>query len=180
MNKIPSTVRLSIAHHIFLTREQRYALHDREKIRAIGVSLPVWFYKGATSEPGEEVFCDYLITNRKGEDISSIKLPVVNTDPSYTINLPQIPEDYEREVLTNDEWRVMSIEKRRKWYQDNIPPMSSKNLLDFKDGGAQYLSFKVIKTDAIVYWEEEHQAVKFIHFIVLKDISELTETLTDI
>ena len=54
---------LTISHYIYLTKEQRYALHERQPIEAIGISVPVWFNKGNTSEPAKEIFCKYQIAN---------------------------------------------------------------------------------------------------------------------
>ena len=48
---------LTISHYVYLNREQRYDIHDLKPVEVIGVSVPVWFNNGNTSEPAKEVFC---------------------------------------------------------------------------------------------------------------------------
>ena len=74
---------LTISHYIYLTREERYALFEGKRLETIGVSVPVWFRKGDTSEPTQEVFCKYTITNKL-----SFR-SIVQNDEGYTLNLPQ-------------------------------------------------------------------------------------------
>jgi hypothetical protein len=74
---------LTISHYIYLTREERYGLFRGEKLETTGISVPVWFRKGDTSEPAQEVFCKYIITNSL-----SFK-SIVQTDEGYALNLPQ-------------------------------------------------------------------------------------------
>lgn len=52
---------LTVAHNIFLTREQRYALVNGETVNTTGVSVPVWFKDSKTNEPAQEIFCVYII-----------------------------------------------------------------------------------------------------------------------
>lgn len=78
---------LTISHNIFLTREQRYSISNKETIEAIGVSVPVWFYRGNTSEPAKEIFCRYVLTNNAKSD------PIVPIVEGYKINLPIKVED---------------------------------------------------------------------------------------
>ena len=52
---------LTISHHIYLTDEQRYKIHNGEYLSLQGIARPVWFYKGSTSEPAQEIFCPPLI-----------------------------------------------------------------------------------------------------------------------
>jgi hypothetical protein len=157
---------LSIAHHVFLTRDERYALHNKEIIKTIGVSLPIWFCKGSTSEPGEEVFCEYILTNEEKKEADS----VIIADTGYKINIPQVPKGYVKKELSNEEWREMTMDERRAWYSENMPPLSSSNLLDKKDLGGKYLTFKVVK--------KKVDDVSLIHFVVIKDWAELAESVT--
>jgi hypothetical protein len=158
---------LSISHHIYLTAEERYALHDRKEIETTGVSLPVWFYRGTTSEPGAEVFCKYILKNEKAESTIS------NIVGGYEINLPQLPKGYKKPKLSDKEWRKMSFEEREKWYSENEAPLSSKNLLNYKDGGGKHLG-----------WQEHNKLIKhgktlsIVNFVQIDDISDLTESLT--
>jgi hypothetical protein len=77
---------LTVSHNIFLTRDERYRLHKGEKLIVTGVSVPVWFKKGSTSEPAQEVFCTYELTNEPGEK------PISTIENGYLINLPQKSE----------------------------------------------------------------------------------------
>lgn len=77
---------LVIAHNIFLTKEERYKLHSGEPIEVTGVNVPVWFEKGNTSEPAQEVFCKYRITNTKENKA------IVPFDEGYNISIPKEAE----------------------------------------------------------------------------------------
>lgn len=79
---------LAISHNIHLTAEQRRDLAGGESIVARGVSLPVWYSKGKTSEPGREVICTYQIHNF----VEAATQVVFNLD-GYEFNLPQLGED---------------------------------------------------------------------------------------
>jgi hypothetical protein len=160
-------VTLSISHNIFLTREERYSLHSGEPVTAIGVGLPVWFFQGTTSEPGEEVFCEYLLKNEETDK------PIVITQTHYELTLPQMPKDFVKEELSDDEWRAMPVVKQREWYEKSEAPISSKNLLDYQDKGAKYLTFKINQL-----LELNNQEFNIIHFIVIRDIEELLNSLT--
>lgn len=74
---------LTIAHNIFLTREERYKLADDEPttIEVIGYNVPVWTNGSKSSEPAEEIFCKYYITNKKNPEA------VKSSKNSYTIFL---------------------------------------------------------------------------------------------
>jgi len=161
------TTTLSIMHNIFLTKKERYALHEGKKIKTIGVSLPVWFHKGSTSEPAEEVFCKYAIINEAGIQ------PLQAKKSGYIINVPQLPEDYEPRSLSDEKWRKMSPKERATWYNDNPVPTSSKNLLDLVDFGSQHLSFKITQ-DAT----ESEAKFNILHFIIIQDQKVLEESLT--
>lgn len=132
---------LSILHNIFLSTEQAKQLHNGEDVEVIGASLPVWYFKGNTSEPAEEVFCKYTLTNKKSDEPLAVALSEARD--SYIINMPQLPADYvPRTYLDDDVWRAMTVEEQIDWYQDNPVPDSSKNLLPVKEGGSGYLHFK--------------------------------------
>ena len=76
-------ITLTVSHNIFLSKEQRYALSDPGFVlETVGVSVPVWFYEGKTSEPAKEVFCKYIIS------ITDDNLAIRSNADGYTINLP--------------------------------------------------------------------------------------------
>jgi hypothetical protein len=113
---------LSISHNIFLTEKQRAQIDAREVVEAVGVSVPVWFFKGSTSEPASEVFCKYILTNIE-EDY-----PIQATENGYKINLPQIPQDY-KESNKPKSWNDFTPYKQSQWYKKHPTPLSSKNLI---------------------------------------------------
>jgi len=164
---------LSISHSLFLSKKQRYNLHEGKSVKIIGASMPVWFYKGTTSEPAEEVFCKYTIHNKIENTFISI-----TKNNAYVINLPQIPKDFKESILSDIEWRRMSQESKNlrekgkagpleAWYESHPVPLSSKKLLDFTDGGSQVLNFKL---------EQEYKNLNIIHFILIKSIENLNES----
>lgn len=166
---------LSISHSIFLTRRQRYSLYGGKKVLVIGGSLPVWFYKGTTSEPAEEVFCRYIITNKKAA--ASIKIGKTG----YNINLPQFPDNYKEPELSNDKWREMSVEERNQWYRNNPYPLTANRLLDLKDKGSESMHFRINETRTLINSETGKStdwAIKVVHLISIKDINLLLDSLT--
>jgi hypothetical protein len=56
---------------------------NKEKIEVIGASVPVWFYRGNTSEPAKEIFSKYILTNLETNEA------ILRTKEGYQINLPQ-------------------------------------------------------------------------------------------
>lgn len=157
---------LAIAHSLFITRDQRYDLHSGKSIKTIGASLPVWFYKGKTSEPAEEVFCKYTINNKKGD------ASIIKRNNAYIINLPQVPEDYQPPSLSDDVWRKMTEKQRSEWYEKHPSLLSSKSLLDLKDGGCEVLNFRLQKQTKI-----KKKKVDVIHFVLMKTSEDLTNSL---
>ena len=65
---------LSISHHIFLSKKQRYDLARKKdcEIVVTGFNIPVWCdvtvdgfgINKNTSEPAEEIFCSYYLDNK--------------------------------------------------------------------------------------------------------------------
>lgn len=128
---------LSVFHNIYLIPEEILQLIGGQNVHVIGASLPVWFHKGTTSEPAEEVFCKYTLTNKI--DHESIK----TEKDGYVINMPQIPNDYKAPArLTDDEWRQLSPLQQIEWHENHPVPISVYNLNSIKDGGSEYLHFK--------------------------------------
>lgn len=106
---------LTVSHNIFLDRNQRYDLFNGNKLEVVGVSIPVWYYKGKTSEPGNEVFCKYKIIP------CEYKIFVKHYGEGYEIYLPKQsfnPED------------------------NKSNPLTLKNILDHEDGGIEWIAFR--------------------------------------
>ena len=133
---------LVISHSIHLTKKQRYDLNDNKKVETIGVSTPIWFDKGSTSEPAKEIFCKYFLTNYPEERA------IVPLEDGYVINMPQhLSEDNEK--------------------------MPVELLLDEKDGGEKYLTFKQVSR--VSYLEKEFEMV---NLVVLSDEQELLQSIS--
>lgn len=144
---------LTISHYIYLTRDERYKLHSGEALEVVGVSIPVWFHKGNTSEPAKELFCKYKLTNE------NMNKAIVPNDEGYTINIPQELE-FENEVP--QEVKEAITEKMG----------TSIKLLDVEDGGSEWLEFKQFN-------KVKHQDKSFniVHFVEIKPKEILEDTM---
>lgn len=118
---------LSILHTIFLKPEEIKTLLSGEEVATVGVSVPVWYHQGNTSEPAEEIFCKYKlqITDKK-ESVSMGK-------NGYSINLPKLPSDYKEPVLAKEQITSMSKEDLAKWHADNPKVSNVHDLLSGKE-----------------------------------------------
>lgn len=103
---------LTISHYIYLSREERYQLFDQIPVYTVGVSVPVWFKKGDTTEPAKEIFCKYNIFNDNASSSIGYK------ENGYDIHLPKNFVNFK----TNK--------------------TNSFRLLDVKDGGCEGLVFR--------------------------------------
>lgn len=145
---------LTISHYIYLSREERYKLHSGESIEVTGISVPVWFHRGTTSEPAKEMFCKYKLTN---ENINKAIVPI---DEGYSINMPQklelgddnVPEEVQEVVA--------------------VQLGTSERLLDLQDGGSEWLEFRQ-------YNKVQQGSHKFniVHFVEIKPNELLRDTM---
>lgn len=166
---------LIITHNIFLTKDDRYDLANGTSIEAVGVSLPVWFDpKGKTSEPAQEIFCNYVLVNPINPNEH---IPVQQTDNGYLITLPQIPEKYKPVRLTDEVFRDMNSEQRSIWYEQHAEPPNGKNLLDIKEGGSEYLKFEEHNQAKIKAPEMKDIYTQIIHCVEIKKIEDLEKSL---
>ena len=157
---------LAISHYLHLTKEERYAWQEGEVIDIIGVSIPVWFYKGISSEPAIEVFCKYhLVSSPEGIFIKHV-------EDGYEITIPQT-SPVEFTPLPDDAWASLSKEEQEQWYEANEPAPSLRMLLDNKDGGAKYLAFRQYSKV-----RKNKKVLNVVHFMEIKDMEALTQTLT--
>lgn len=160
---------LSLFHNIFLTPEEIGKLCSGEDIEIIGASLPVWYYRGNTSEPAEEVFCKYLLTNKKNDSPNLIS---IRDDRSgYNINMPQIPEGYIPRSISDDDWRKMNDDEQSMWYEMHPVPLSVKNLRPITEGGAEYLHFREQNVIQI-----NNRNVNAVHVVEIKTIEALIDS----
>lgn len=138
MKSIKKKIGLFIAHHIFLTKEERYRLIDGHSTEVIGASFPVWLENNKPLEPSTEVFCKYKLVNND----SKTEIEYSKKLGGYTIHLPRLPKDYKKPYRpTDDEWRAMKLKEQEMWYKKNKTPASAANLRDISDGGAEHLRF---------------------------------------
>jgi len=159
---------IAIHHNIWLTRDQRYAVHEGIELVVVGVSVPVWVHNNrVTSEPAREVFCQYYLKNPKFD------APIQIVKNGYEITLPNRPGAVPN--LSDDEWRYLSVNDPAKLdaYYEKCPKASnSKNLLDIQDGGSKYLSFR--EHNKI---KSNDEFVNFIHFVNIMDIEALNKSM---
>lgn len=139
---------LTIAHNIFLTKEERYNLYKGDTIELVGTSVPIWYYNTKTSEPGAEVFCKYKLIPTDDKTYVSYK------KDGYEILLPK-----------SFHITVDNVEKEN--------PITIRNILDLKDGGIEWIAFrqfgKLVKNK---------NDINMIHFVEIKPIEELEASLS--
>lgn len=103
---------LFIAHSIFLTREERYALADGKKtIETVGISVPTWSDK---SEISKEVLCRYLVTN----EIESESV-VESMPDGYKIYIKDISKCQKLKDIKDEgsEWLSLKEERNHTFHQ---------------------------------------------------------------
>ena len=75
--------RLFLSHNIFLTdKEKKDLTSPGSIIKVTGISIPVWRVKNLTSEPANEIFCNYAIGN------IGDRIKVRYVKDGYVINIP--------------------------------------------------------------------------------------------
>jgi hypothetical protein len=159
---------LTIHHNIYLTKDQRYAIHRQEDVEVIGISVPVWYVNKVTSEPAKEVFCRYILKNPKKE------VPVIILEDGYEISVPY-REGTQLEI-SDEEWRTLLREdpdKLESLYRGTVQEKTSKNLLDFADGGSECLSYRELNKV-----KKRDQLLNIMHFINIDKIEKLTNTIS--
>ena len=140
---------LIINHVLYLTPEQRMGLlQDKTPAQVVGVNVPVWFNQGKSSEPAQEVFCQYTVTNEP-QDMVVATLPT-----GYRINLPQTKPS------TEEEARMLDVKK----------------LGNSEQGGSGWFMFKQFQTVKqenralqILHYIELRDLEYFLDSINLKD-----------
>jgi len=158
---------LAINHNVWLTRDQRYAIHAGIELVVVGLSVPVWVSsERITSEPAKEVFCKYYLKNTKNdEQIVIVKDGYEITLPNRQGNLPNLTDEEWRHLNSNDPENLENL------YLKCDKPVNSNNLLDPIDGGSKYLSFREHSKMKI-----ENQIINLIHFVNMSEIEELTKS----
>ena len=145
---------LTVSHYIYLSREQRYKLHSGESLEVTGISVPVWFHRGTTSEPAKEMFCKYKLTNE------AVNTAITTMDEGYNINMPQKFELGGENVPAEVQEVVV------------VQLGTSEKLLDLQDGGSEWLEFRQ-------YNKVQQGVHKFniVHFVEIKPNELLQDTM---
>lgn len=66
---------LTIAHNIYLSREERYKFNEpNTELTIVGITLPVWVRNAYTSEPADEVISKYILRNYAEENVETVTL----------------------------------------------------------------------------------------------------------
>jgi hypothetical protein len=154
--------RLTISHHIYLTKEQSYSLYEGTEIKVVGVSIPIWIIENKTTEPPIEVFAKYtLINQNKG-------ISVKYNEEGYEITIPK-NHISKGKLLPDDIFNSLSEEDQFK-YQE--PRLCIANLLDVKDIGSEWLAFRQFSNIQV-----EDKLVDLVHYVEIKRMNDLLETL---
>jgi hypothetical protein len=156
---------LVLHHNLFLTRDQRYALHAGQDVETVGTTVSVWCRGSVTTEPAKEIFCRYLIRNL-GQD-----LPIKMVNDGFEIALPN------RQPLTsqisNDLWRQLSEKEWDEFYQMFRDGASTSNLLNVEDGGSACLMYR--EHNKIRYMDDV-SLLTIIHLIQIRDYQILEDS----
>lgn len=118
---------LTVSHHIFLTPEEGKTLSDGKPIEVVGYSVPVWFFKGNTSEPAGEVFCVYTLTNQPDD------YPIKTLNKGYKINLPQLASDKTVPKPSKEDWDKMNLSEQFEWLKENPTTFSGRDLTSLEE-----------------------------------------------
>lgn len=158
---------LSIYHKIHLTRKERYDLHDGKETIVTGVSVPIWYIKTISSEPGQEVFCRYYLSNNKSNS------PIKIIKDGYGIEIPFQPPEQPKAAKIPSFLKKFFLKKNTPILKEKKQKcMSSVNLLDIKDGGSKSLSYREFNKV-----KSEENIVTISHYVTIEDISHLENSL---
>ncbi len=137
-----------INHILYFTPEQRIGLvRNRISTALVGISIPVWFNQGKSTEPAKEVFCQYTVTNEP-KDMMVAALPT-----GYRINLPQ-PKPLADES------------------EENSAPDLNK-LGNAEDGGSGWLIFKQFQN----LKQEDGTVMHILHYVEMRDIEYYLDSI---
>lgn len=154
-------LKLSIIHNIFLKQEEVNMLNSKQNISTIGVCLPVWSFNKNSSEPAEEIFCEYEIQNNESKPIQILK-------NKYKIYLP-------------DYCHKMNIELTKKQFNDLSDIDKSFCIIDKNITLSKQPILLEKEEDAIIFkqYEKLKQAdkIKLIeHFVQIRRMKTLYDS----
>jgi hypothetical protein len=134
---------LFATHSIFLTKEESLRVIEGQTISTLGHCVPVWIdaKSGKTTEPAEEIFCQYMIHNSQEPEVK------IMNRKGYEIFIPRCSEwspppscEYEKISIWPSEDRMTMMKELDKWWFLNPKPVDVSNL----NNG--YLRFETKKT----------------------------------
>ena len=160
-------ITLTISHNIYLTDEERINLANGKTIEVMGISVPVWFHEGNTSEPAREIFCKYNLENTF-EDF-----PPTVLSSGYKFNLPQIPEGYKLPKRLKPE-KIANMTKSEidEWHIKNPMPATGLDLLNEENGGVKSIHFKKYSKNL-----EDNRVIRVVHIIDINPIEILESSI---
>lgn len=160
-------------HNIFLTKEQINNLINGKSIDVVGHCVPVWVdaKTGLTTEPANELFCNYKVHNsseiqreirviqRKGYEIFIPNKSSWEPPPKY---------DYEKISLWTSEERIKFFKEMDSWWFSNPKPPDVSNL---KSG---YLRFEIKNSNLKIQSKKYSEQ----HVIEISNMERLKNSLT--
>lgn len=157
-----SMLKLTIYHNIHLTRQEIYDLYEGKEIVTVGVAVPTWFINKITSEPANEVFCNYYLKNPKKE------IPIRIVSDGYEITLPY------REAKKYDTKNKITKSNNdlEDMYLKSIKEISCKNLLDPADGGSGFLNYRELNKIKV-----RNKELDIMHYIIISRVENLIESI---
>lgn len=156
---------LTISHNLFLTREQRYRYYKGQELEIVGVSVPVWLSEKETSEPAQEMFTLYKLCHTN--ETALIK----HNRHRYEIYIPKLPF-YQPPYITNEIWETLSTEEKQNYYDKMDKEVVIKNILDYKDGGCEWLAFRQYSKT-----KRYKKTLNLVHYVEIKKIEDLEFSL---
>lgn len=167
-----NNIALFLTHNIFLDQNQIDVFFKKNKIKVLGVSVPVWVNAktSKTSEPAEEVFCSYEIIISDKNDIELTKNGYkIFLNPSSNKNAEDI--DYEKLSNMTEKERTEYLSARDRWWKKNLQQISIKNI---KNCGYFRIEIKKMeqKFEKISKYNVDCQ-----HIIEIKSIERLSQSL---
>jgi len=165
---------LFITHNIFFDQTQINLFLEKDYIKIEGVSVPVWVNAktSKTTEPAQEIFCEYEIFNRQEKN------DILLNKKGYKILLcnqfwnPPEEIDFKKLANMHEQERIEFEEKRNKWWKKNPKPLSIR---DFKE--TEYFRIEIKKLNE-KFDKLPGQEVDCQHIIEIKTKSKLYNSLT--
>lgn len=156
-------LKLSIVHNIFLKQEEVNILNSDDEISIIGACLPVWSFNKMTSEPAEEVFCNYEIYNNKSDRAAQVEI----LKDKYIIYLPDYCHKTYSE-LTKKQFNKLSINDKRFCSKVNNKIIFEKQtmLLENYDDAIVFRQYEKIKIGDKTKLIEHFVQIRTIKFLL--------------